>query len=99
MAVKAELNSRDRRYLDMSLNAAVMALLYGLGNTNLTLALNFARVFVFRIPVFWFLQHCTGMGEKSVGIVMMVSNTSVALASGIAAAVVIHRFKKHYGLR
>lgn len=82
----------------LGLNAAVMALLYGLGKTRLTLLLNFSRVFVFRIPVFWFLQHCTDVGEKSVGIVMMVSNVSVAAAAGIAAAVVIRRFKREYGL-
>ena len=39
----------------LGVNAAVMALLYGLGKTKLTLLLNFSRVFIFRIPVFWFL--------------------------------------------
>ncbi len=82
----------------LGLNAAVMALLYGLGKTKLTLALNFSRVFVFRIPVFWFLQHYTDLGENSVGLVMMVSNTAVAVAAGITAAVTIRRFKKRYRL-
>ena len=82
----------------LGLNAAVMALLYGLGKTRLTLALNFSRVFVFRIPVFWFLQHCTQIGEASVGIVMMVSNISVAVAAAIAAVVVIRRFKQAHSL-
>ena len=82
----------------LGLNAAVMALLYGLGQTKLTLVLNFARVFVFRIPVFWFLQHCTNFGEASVGIVMMVSNISVAVAAGITALVVIRRFKREHAL-
>ena len=82
----------------LGLNAAVMALLYGLGQTKLTLVLNFARVFVFRIPVFWFLQHCTNFGEASVGIVMMVSNISVAVAAGITVLVVIRRFKREHAL-
>ena len=82
----------------LGFNAAVMALLYGLGKTKLTLILNFSRVFLFRIPVFWFLQHCTGVGEKSVGIVMMVSNTSVAVAAGLAAVFVIRRFKREFPL-
>ena len=43
----------------LGINAAVMALLYGLGKTKLTLILNIARVFIFRIPVFWFLQNFT----------------------------------------
>ena len=82
----------------LGLNAAVMALLYGLGKTRLTLILNFARVFVFRIPVFWFLQHYTNLGEKSVGIVMMVSNTAVAVAAAIVCAVVIRDFKRDHQL-
>lgn len=82
----------------LGFNAAVMALLYGLGKTKLTLVLNFSRVFVFRIPVFWFLQHCTNVGEASVGIVMMVSNISVAVAAGIAAIVVIRRFKQEFSV-
>ena len=82
----------------LGFNAAVMALLYGLGKTKLTLVLNFSRVFVFRIPVFWFLQHCTRVGEASVGIVMMVSNISVAVAAGIAAVIVIRRFKLEYSV-
>jgi putative MATE family efflux protein len=80
----------------LGFNAAVMALLYGLGKTQLTLALNFSRVFIFRIPVFWFLQHCTEVGEKSVGIVMMVSNVSVAVAAGLAAVFVIRRFQREF---
>lgn len=82
----------------LGFNAAVMALLYGLGQTKLTLVLNFARVFVFRIPVFWFLQHCTSLGEASVGIVMMVSNISVAVAAGVTALVVIRRFKREHAI-
>ena len=82
----------------LGFNAAVMALLYGLGKTRMTLVLNFARVFVFRIPVFWFLQHCTNVGEKSVGIVMMVSNIAVAVAAVVVCAVVIRDFKREYQL-
>ncbi|MBQ4427520.1 MAG: MATE family efflux transporter [Oscillospiraceae bacterium] len=78
----------------LGINASVMALLYGLGYTKLTMVLNMARVFVFRIPVFWFLQNFTNFGEASVGIVMMVSNISVAVVSGITAIFVIKRFKK-----
>ena len=84
--------------IPLGFNAAVMALLYGLGKTKLTLLLNFARVFVFRIPVFWFLQHCTNVGQASVGIVMMVSNISVAVAAALTAAVVIRRFKQEFSV-
>lgn len=76
----------------LGINVAVLALLYGLGETRLTLALNFARVFVFRIPVFWFLQNHTGLGQASVGAVMLISNVSSGAAAAIVAAAVIARF-------
>ena len=82
----------------LGLNAAVLALLYGLGETRLTLLLNFSRVFVFRIPVFWFLQRFTSLGEASVGVMMMVSNTAVALMAAVVAAVVIRRFRRQHAL-
>ena len=82
----------------LGINAAVMALLYGLGKTKLTLIINLARVFIFRIPVFWFLQNCTNFGEASVGIVMMVSNVSVAVLASAVAWRVIRQYKKTYGL-
>jgi putative MATE family efflux protein len=82
----------------LGINAAVMALLYGLGKTKLTLILNIARVFIFRIPVFWFLQNFTALGEKSVGIVMMVSNISVTVMAVAVAALVIREYKSIYPL-
>lgn len=80
----------------LGINAAVMALLYGLGKTKLTLILNVARVFVFRIPVFWFLQHYTTLGQASVGVVMMVSNISVTVMAAIVAVMVIREFRHKY---
>ena len=80
----------------LGVNAAVLALLYGLGKTKLTLLLNFARVFVFRIPVFWFLQHFTSLGAASAGVVMLVSNLSTGLLAAIISVLVIRRFKKQY---
>ena len=61
-----------------------MALLYGIGKTKLTLAINFCRVFVFRVPVLWFLQSFTSMGSLSVGVVMAVSN----IATGVFALII-----------
>ena len=82
----------------LGLNASVLALLYGLGKTKLTLVINFSRVFAFRIPVFWYLQHYTNYGEASVGIVMMVSNICVTLLSSAIAFIVIRNFTKSTGI-
>ena len=80
----------------LGVNAAVLALLYGLGETRLTLVLNFARVFIFRIPVFWFLQHCTALGEASVGAVMLVSNFSSGVLAAVIAFFVLRRYRARY---
>lgn len=79
----------------LGINAAVMALLYGFGYTKLTLVLNVLRVFVFRIPVLWFLQNFTDIGSASVGIVMLVSNVSVGICAAAAGFFVIRRIKNN----
>lgn len=79
--------------IPLGITAAVMALLYGFGYTKLTLVINFARVFVFRIPVLYYLQNCTDMGSRSVGIVMMVSNVSTGIISAIIAFYVIRKIR------
>ncbi len=80
----------------LGINAAVMALLYGYGYTKLTLLLNAARIFVFRVPVLWFLQNFTDYGSESAGIVMMISNISVGILAIIAAVFVIRRIRRRY---
>ncbi len=81
--------------ITLGINASVMALLYGMGLTKLTLILNVCRVFVFRVPVLWFLQKFTDIGSDSVGIVMMVSNVSVGIVAGITAIIVLKRFRSY----
>ena len=80
--------------ITLGINASVLALLYGLGRTRLTLAINFSRVFVFRIPVLWFLQKYTDFGSRSVGIVMMVSNISVGIVAAFVGILVIWKLKR-----
>ncbi len=78
----------------LGINAAILALFYGLGKTRLTLIVNFFRVFVFRIPVFFFLQRYTSLGNAGSGMVMLISNLATALLSAVMAYFVIRRFKK-----
>lgn len=82
--------------ITLGINAAVMALLYGYGYTKLTLLLNGARIFVFRVPVLWYLQNFTNLGGESAGIVMLVSNISVGVLAIIAAFFVIRKIKAKY---
>ena len=70
------------------------ALLLGYGYTKLTMLLNVARVFVYRIPVLWFLQNFTQMGAEAVGVTMMVSNVCVGVTAMIVAIPVLARIRK-----
>ena len=53
--------------------------------------LNVSRVFVFRVPVLWFLQRFTRMDAEAVGVTMMVSNVCTGLlAIALVIPVVCH---------
>lgn len=82
--------------IPLGMTAAVTALLYGFGKTRVTLFLNFSRVFIFRVPVLWFLQHFTNLGNRSVGIVMAVSNVSIGVVSVIIGAYEIRKICREY---
>ena len=68
-------------YVTLGINSATVALLMGYGHTKLTMLLNVARVFVFRVPVLWAFQRFTSLGAEAVGLTMMVSNVSTGLAA------------------
>lgn len=81
-------------YITLGINSATIALLLGYGYTKLTLLLNVARVFVFRIPVLWYLQNYTNMGAEAVGVTMMVSNICVGVTAVVVAIPVLRRIWK-----
>lgn len=76
-------------YVTLGMHASTMALLLGYGYTKLTMTLNVARVFVFRVPVLWALQKFTTLGPEAVGVTMMVSNISVGVCAVLFAIPVI----------
>lgn len=78
----------------LGINASVMALLYGMGKTKITLILNFARVFIFRIPVLWFLQNMTSIGDRSVGLTMMISNILASISVIPVAVYYVYKINK-----
>lgn len=82
-------------YITLGINSATLALLLGYGYTKLTLLLNVARVFAFRVPVLWFFQNYTNVGVEAVGMTMMISNICVGLSAvAVAIPVVIKILKK-----
>lgn len=83
----------------LGLYSAEIALLYGYGYTKITLALNFARLFVFRVPVLWFLQNFTDIGSGSVGIVIGISNMAVGTIGFIICLFIIKKIKREEALK
>ncbi len=81
-------------YVTLGINAATLALLLGYGYTKLTLALNVARVFVFRVPVLWFLQRFTAMGAEAAGVTMMVSNVCAGVSAVLVAIPVVQKIRR-----
>lgn len=81
-------------YITLGINSATISLLLGYGYTNLTLILNVARVFVFRVPVLWAFQQFTGIGSEAVGMTMMVSNVCTGLAAIVFAIPVVRRIRR-----
>ena len=76
----------------LGINCAVMALLFGIGKTRISLFINFCRVFVFRVPVLWILRDYTDIGSESVGIVMFVSNIATLMLDIIVGYIVVRKF-------
>lgn len=82
--------------IPLGINASILALLYSFGETRLTLFINFSRVFLYRIPILWFLQNFTNLGSVSLGIVMGVSNILTGLTAVIIGIWQIRKICKKY---
>lgn len=80
--------------IPLAVNSAVMALLFGLGYTKLTLIINFLRIFLYRIPVLWGLQSFTSLGSEAVGIMMLISNVCTAVTAFATAMYVLRKIRK-----
>ena len=78
-------------YITLGINSATLALLLGYGYTKLTMILNVARVFVYRVPVLWIFQQFTSIGAEAVGLTMMISNVCTGLTAVVIAIPVVIR--------
>jgi Na+-driven multidrug efflux pump len=82
--------------LALSVNSAVLGVLYGFGQTKLTMILNISRVFVFRIPVLWYLQTFhQEIGAEAAGISMGISNICIAIASMTCLCIFVFKLKRN----
>ncbi len=81
--------------LATAINAAVLGLLYGFGQTYLAMILNFSRIFIFRVPILWYLQHFhKEMGAECVGLSMGISNLAIAFISFVFFFIFYLKIKK-----
>lgn len=80
--------------IPLAINSAITSLFLGFGYTKLTLLINFLRVFLFRIPVLYVLQHYTKLGAESCGMVMLISNGTTVVFSSVLAVFVIRNICK-----
>ncbi|MGN0977376.1 MAG: MATE family efflux transporter [Faecousia sp.] len=81
-------------YITLGINAATLALLLGYGYTKLTMLLNVARVFVYRVPVLWAFQQFTTIGAEAVGMTMMISNVCTGLTAIVIAIPVVRKIRR-----
>ena len=81
--------------LALAVNSAVLGVLYGFGQTKMTMVLNISRVFLFRIPILWYFQTFhKEIGAEAAGISMGISNICIALASLACLGIFLLRMKK-----
>lgn len=89
--------------LFLGIHSAVMGLLYGIGKTKLTLVMNFCRIFVFRVPVLYFLQNFTQMGRvdgpNTIGLCLAISNTLTGTLAAVIAFTQIRKICKEHQLK
>ena len=81
-------------YITLGINSATLALLLGYGYTKLTMLLNVARVFVYRVPVLWVFQNFTTIGAEAVGMTMMISNVCTGLTAIVIAIPVVLKIRR-----
>lgn len=79
----------------LAVNAAVLGVLYGYGKTKMTMVLNISRVFLFRIPILWYLQTFhKEIGAEAAGLSMGISNICIAIASIVCLALFLWKMKR-----
>lgn len=87
----------------IAVNTSVMGLLYGFGKTKISMLLNIARLFVYRIPVLLLFMKISALrqavGISGVGMAMCISNGLTGITAGIVAFFFIKReIKKNRSL-
>ena len=79
----------------LAINAGVLGVLYGFGKTKLTMIINIARAFVFRIPILVLLLYCfPQLGVECAGLSMGISNICIALMSIICLVIFLIQIKR-----
>ena len=89
--------------LPLGIYTATVGLLHGLGKTKITLVMNVFRIFIFRVPVLWYLQNFTENGRtdgpNTIGFSLGLSNVLCGVLAAGIATVVVHNFCKEHHVK
>lgn len=82
--------------IPLAFNISASSLIIGSGRTKIAFLVSFCRVYLFRIPLLKYLLSYTTLGNISIGIVMIVSNTLTAVLSTAIAIYIILKERRKY---
>lgn len=71
--------------------AITLSMFYGFRHTKVTMGVNIARLFIFRVPVLLLFQQVFGIGYIAIGYTMFISNTSTAILALLLAGIFYHK--------
>lgn len=89
--------------ITLGINSSVLGLLYGLGMTKISMVINVMRVFAFRIPSLFILQHWDGLlysivkpghEYQAVGLSMGFSNICIGIVAICVAIYIVVSIKR-----
>lgn len=75
----------------LSLYYASIPIILATGRTKLTLFINFARVFIFRLPLIFYFSHFTALDYSAVGLTVAISNSLTGLLAFIVGEIIIKK--------
>jgi len=73
--------------------AITLSMFYGFRHTKVTMGVNIARLFIFRIPVLLAFMTFTKLDYIAIGYTMFISNTSTAILALILASIFYYKLK------
>ena len=96
MAYVKEIHNYDSLTIPaLGINCAVLGFLYGFGKTKVTMAINVARLLVFRLPTLLILLFFfPELGVSCAGLAMGISNIGIAVMGTVCLIYYLVKLKR-----